>query len=93
MSRKSHFGLNFISTSIFSSKDKFRIIYVPFYSEDGYRNDLFRSSFFTFFSEIEKSDELKILLNLLSDTFLNEQKVKFVDVLKIARADVLIKSF
>ena len=89
---KSHLGLILYLHFLFQ-KDKFRIVYVPYYSEDGYLNDLFHRSFFTFYEEIEKSDELKILLNLLSDTFLNEQKVKFVDVLKIARADVLIKSF
>lgn len=74
---KSHLALILYLHFLFQ-KDKFRVIYVPFYSEDGYLNDLFRRSFFTFFSEIAKSDELKILLNLLSDTLLNEQKIKFL---------------
>lgn len=85
---KSHLGIILYLHYLFQ-KDNFRIIYVPFYDRKKYLLDLFCRSFFTFHEEIEKSNELKILLNLMSDAPLDELKIKLLYdlLLKSARAD------
>lgn len=85
---KSHLGVILYLHFLFQ-RDKFRVIYIPFHDEEDYLNDLFRRCFFTFYDEIANSSELKILLNLLSDTLLDDQNMKYLYgcFLNNARAD------
>ena len=74
---KSHLSLILYLHYLYQ-KDNFRIIYIPFFDREEYLVDLFSRSFFTFFDEITKSNELQILLNLISDTKLDHNTLKML---------------
>lgn len=82
---KSHVGIIIYLYYLFQ-RENFRVIYVPFFADYKYLDDLFFRSFFTFYEEIIKSNELQIAFNLMSAETLKHTELQIMYKLLIEEA-------